>query len=1499
MEKDKFQFQPPLFPFHLPERSVQPSICLFYTFMHLLEGVKNYFCYHHQSTLKKMFKKIVRFSIRKKLFVALTTLFLMIGGIYSMLTLPIDAVPDITNNQVQIVTVSPTLAPQEVEQLITFPIEVAMSNIMNVQEIRSVSRFGLSVVTVVFKESVPTLDARQLVNEQIQTVAGEIPSNLGVPEMMPITTGLGEIYQYVLKVAPGYEKKYDAMELRTIQDWIVKRQLSGIPGIVEINSFGGYLKQYEVAVDPDALYSLNITISDVFDALSRNNQNTGGSYIEKVNRAYYIRSEGMISDLKDIEQIVVTNRGGIPVHVSDIGKVRYGAPKRFGAMTKDGEGECVGGIAMMLKGANANVVTQELEKRVAKVQKMLPEGISVEPYLNRSELVNRNISTVIRNLVEGAIIVFLVLIVFLGNVRAGLIVASVIPLAMLFAFILMRVFGVSANLMSLGAIDFGIVVDGSIVILEGILAHIYSKKWMGRTLSKQEMNEEVEKGAGNVVRSATFAVLIILIVFFPILTLTGIEGKYFTPMAKTLVFCIIGALLLSLTYVPMMASLFLKRTVSSKPTLADRFFEKLNRVYHRILNFCLAHVWGTLASAFTLLILSFLLFTRLGAEFIPTLDEGDFAMQMTLPAGSSLSRSIEVSLAAEKKLKEDFPEIKHVVAKIGTAEVPTDPMAVEDADVMIVMKPFSEWTSASSRAEMVEKMKKSLESVKGAEFNFSQPIQLRFNELMTGAKADIAIKLYGEDMAELYAKAKEAAKYVEQVPGASDVLVEQAMGLPQLLVKYDRSKIARYGIDIEELNTIIRTAYAGETAGVVFENERRFDLVLRLDKDKVQDLNIDKLFVRTSEGIQIPVSEVASIDLENGPLQINRDATKRRIVIGVNVRDADIQQVVEQIRTSLEKNVKLKPGYYWEYGGQFENLQNAVRTLSIVIPIALMLILLLLFFAFRSVIYSLVVFSTVPLSLIGGIVALWLRGLPFSISAGVGFIALFGVAVLNGILMINHFNDLRKEKTYTMCTNRIIAKGCPHLLRPVFLTGLVASLGFVPMAVATSAGAEVQRPLATVVIGGLIVSTVLTLIVIPVFYRLVNVIAHLWGRKKHRVRLGRKAGMTCLLLLLAASASAVTPTPQKAISLDEALEIALQNHPRLKMANAEIERSRAARGEVWDGGNTSFSYSWGQLNGEYRKDNELSVEQSLGSFLTPFYKNALVNAQVTTGSNYRDMVKKEIVAEVKRAWVYYQYACHLYRLYSEQEELALKLKESGELRFQQGDIDQTERSMIAALAADLHTRILQAREEMELASRRFAWACYADSPVVPNDSSLAVLPLSVQDRSLSAAHLNYFASQVQEKKSELRIERSKFFPEFSLGYVRQKIAPLNGLNSWMVGVSFPILFFPQRSRSKQAKVNLQIAEWQAEQNRVQLNNQVEELYRRARQQQESLDYYSKAALKEAEALQQSALLRFKESEINITDFVQNLNASREIRKNYIETVYAYNVSVLEIELYTE
>ena len=1162
-------------------------------------------------------------------------------------------------------------------------------------------------------------------------------------------------------------------------------------------------------------------------------------------------------------------------------------------MTMDGKGECVGGIAMMLKGANANVVTQELEKRVEKIQHLLPEGISIEPYLNRSELVNRNISTVVNNLIEGAIIVFLVLIIFLGNVRAGLIVASVIPLAMLFAFIMMRLFNVTANLMSLGAIDFGIVVDGSIVILEGILAHIYSKQFRGRTLTRKEMDEEVEKGASGVVRSATFAVLIILIVFFPILTLNGIEGKYFTPMAKTLVFCIIGALILSLTYVPMMASLFLKHTIVVKPTLADRFFEQLNKLYQRCLHACLHHKARTVVIAFAALIGSLFLFTRLGAEFIPTLDEGDFAMQMTLPAGSSLSESIKLSEEAEKTLMDQFPEIKHVVAKIGTAEVPTDPMAVEDADVMIIMKPFKEWTSATSRAEMVEKMKEALEPLsERAEFNFSQPIQLRFNELMTGAKADIAIKLYGEDTHELYQRAKEAATYVEKVPGAADVIVEQTMGLPQLVVKYNRGKIARYGINIEELNTIIRTAYAGEASGVVFENERKFDLVVRLDQEKVADLNLDKLFVRTSEGIQIPVGEVASIELVSGPLQINRDATKRRIVIGVNVRDADIQQVVANIQKTLDKNIKLQPGYYFEYGGQFENLQNAINTLMIVIPVALMLILLILFFAFKNITYTLMVFSTVPLSLIGGIVALWLRGLPFSISAGVGFIALFGVAVLNGILMVNHFNELRKRNKYAMTTNRILTLGTPHLLRPVFLTGLVASLGFVPMAIATSAGSEVQRPLATVVIGGLIISTVLTLLIIPVFYKIVNSFA-VWRRPGSKFHLPFFVILP-LLLLIPSFASAQQP---EAVSLEQAIEIAKQNHPRLKIAANAIRQAKATRGEIVEAAPTSFSYSWGQLNGENKQDKELAFEQSLGSLLTPFYKNALVSRQVKTSTYYRRMVEKEVIAEVKRAWAYYQYAANLCSMYRDQDKMAEELKRIGEIRYQQGEITLLEKNMMTTTAADLHNRWYQAQEEEKTALARFQWCCYADNPIVPADSTLSLFYTTLSDGNLSEAHTGYFQSQAEEAKAMLHVERSHFFPEISVGYTRQDILPLKNLNAWMVGVSFPVYFLPQKSKVKQARLAAASAQIQADANIRELRNKVMELEASLRRYNESLRYYTTSALKEAEELTKAANLQLQQSETGVAEYIQSVTTARDIRRGYIETVYQYNIAALEHELF--
>lgn len=1442
-----------------------------------------------------MFEEIVRFSIRKKLFVVLTTLFLLGGGIYSMLTMPVDAVPDITNNQVQIVTVSPTLAPQEVEQLITMPVELAMSNVMNVKEIRSVSRFGLSLVTVVFEEKVPTLQARQLINEQIQTVSGEIPSELGTPELMPITTGLGEIYQYVLKVDPEYKEVYEPMELRTIQDWIVKRQLSGIPGIVEINSFGGYLKQYEVAIDPDVLNSLQLTVSDIFEALSRNNQNTGASYIEKAGRAYYIRSEGMIDNLTDIENVVVANRAGMPVHVGDLGKVGFGAPKRFGAMTMDGEGECVGGIAMMLKGANANAVTKVLEERVEKVQKMLPEGVRIEPYLNRSELVSRNISTVIKNLVEGALIVFLVLIIFLGNVRAGIITASVIPLAMLFAFILMRLFGVSANLMSLGAVDFGIVVDGSIVILEGILAHIYSKKMQGHVYNQEEMDTEVAKGAAKVVKSATFAALIILIVFFPILTLTGIEGKYFTPMAKTLVFCIIGALILSLTYVPMMASLFLSKNVPVRKTFADRFFEWLSKYYERILKFCTRHMWGTIGTAFVLLFLSLFLFTRLGAEFIPTLDEGDFAMQMTLPAGSSLSSSIDLSLEAERILKEKFPEIKHVVAKIGTAEVPTDPMSVEDADVMIVMKPFKEWTSASSRSEMVEKMKEALEQVDGAEFNFSQPIQLRFNELMTGAKADIAIKLYGEDMEELYSKACEAAKYVEKVPGAADVIVEQAMGLPQLVVNFDRSKTARYGIDIEELNDIIRTAYAGAEAGVVFENERRFDLVVRLDDEKVKNLDLNRLYVRTSNGSQVPVSEVATISLVNGPLQINRDATKRRIVIGVNVRDADIQQVVSKISATLDENIKLKPGYYFEYGGQFENLQNAIRTLSVVIPIALMLILLILFFAFRSITYSLVVFMTVPLSLIGGITALWLRGLPFSISAGVGFIALSGVAVLNGILMINRFNQERQSGKYSKCTSKVIKDGCEHLLRPILLTGLVASLGFVPMAIAKSAGAEVQRPLATVVIGGLLVSTFLTLIVLPALYRIVNSFPAYYRKiKGHSVK-GRWMPIVIFMLLPLGDLLA---QPAQKVTLDQALEIALENSPRMKIVECEQDRGRAMKLEAWDGGSTQFAYSWGQINAEDFSDNEFTVEQSLGSILTPFYKNALANTIMADGTNRKEIVAREITAEVKRAWTEYIAALEVEKLCAQQAELGVKLAEIASLRYESGDANQLELKMMQTIAADALTKVGQAQDDLVLAAKRFTRICCSDESIIPADTALQRLTYRIPS-SVSSVYMKSFDLQLKKKKDLLNIERSRFFPEFTIGYARQKIAPVIGLQYWTAGVSIPIFISPYLGRVRQAKVDLAQEYWTVQENKRQLSGKVEELLCSLQKQRKMIEFYQTTALAEADEIQRNSTALYKAGQTDLTSLMQSLQLVKGTKMDYIKAVRDYNVLMLELELYTE
>lgn len=1437
-----------------------------------------------------MFQDFIAFCIRNKLFVLIGVVILITVGTYCTVTLPTDAVPDITNNQVQIVTVSPTLAPQEVEKLITFPIEMSMSNILGVKEIRSVSRFGLSVVTVVFEDRIPILEARQLINEQISTVIQDIPSELGAPQLMPITTGLGEIFQYTLGVKPEYQNKYSIMDLRTIQDWIVKRQLSGIQGIVEISSFGGKLKQYEVAVDPVKLKAFNLTISEVFDALSRNNQNTGGSYIEKYNKAYYIRSEGMITSMDDIRSIVVDNRNGIPVLVSDLATVGEGSAARFGAMTKDGKGECVGGITLMLKGANASQVTKEVNKRVEQIQQMLPEGVYIDPYLIRSHLVERNMGTVMKNLLEGALIVFVVLILFLGNLRIGLIIASIIPLSMLFAFICMRIFGVSANLMSLGAIDFGIVIDGSIILVESVVAALMLK-WRGKILSAEQMDTVIIESTGAIAKSAVFSVLIILMVFFPILTLTGIEGKTFTPMAKTLIFAIIGALVLSLSYVPVMLSIFVKKSIDAKKNFSDKLLDFFGRGYAPVLAYALRRKVTVLVSSVLLFVFSLFVFTRMGGEFMPTLDEGDFAMQMTLPPGSSLSESIELSTRAEKVLMEKFHEVKSVVSKIGTAEVPTDPMGVEDADIMIVMNPFEEWTNASSRAEMVVKMKQALEVVVGADFNFSQPIQLRFNELMTGSKADIAIKLYGEDMEELYAKANEAAKLIAGIEGPSDIIVEQAVGLPQLVIQYNREMIARNGLNIEDINTAIRSAYAGESAGVVFEGERRFDLVVRNNKFNKKELDLAGMFVKNAQGVQVPVSEVTRVELISGPMQINRDATKRRIVVGVNVRNADVESVVGKIKEKLDTGIKLQPGYYFTYGGQFENLKNAKERLSIVIPAVLLLILLLLFFTFNSMKYAFLIFSTVPLSVTGGIFALYLRDIPFSISAGVGFIALFGVAVLNGIVMINHYKHMMEHDG--LDADQVVEKGSMELLRPVLMTGLVASLGFVPMAISTSAGSEMQRPLATVVIGGLILSTLLTLLIIPVLFKFLN-------RKNRMDSKFAREFLPVLAFLCLIPAGGLQAQP-KEVTFKEVVSMAVENSPRLRNAALEIESQKAGRGQITNFGSTEASYTFGQINDAYKGDYQVNVTQSIGSLLTPFYENKLVNSRVKSARLTRELTRKEVVAEVKRAWYAYLNAVYLSGLYKDQAELYKKVAAVAEAQYRAGAVTLMDKSIATARAAESANLFRQSQTLLRNALARLEWAAFTDTPLsVGEDNYLLPASALLLPDTLSAVSSLYgkiMLQGVDESKRMLQVERSRYFPELFAGYNNQKIMTEKNLTNWQVGVTVPLFFWQQKSKITQSRLAYQKADNNYRFMIRETEVKLKELRATLEKALDGLRYYEQEGLVQADAIYKNIEAQYRSGNIDVTQFVQGMITASDIRAGYYNLLLEYHIAFIESEMY--
>jgi len=1030
-----------------------------------------------------MLDRIIQFSIKNKLIIVLFVLGLIGYGVYEVKRLPIDAVPDITDNQVQVITITPALGAPDVERLITFPIEQANSNIPGLKEIRSFSRFGLSVVTIVFDDDVNVYWARQQVTERLQEVQDQIPKGFGTPELAPVTTGLGEIYQYAVRPKKGFESKYDAMQLRTIQDWIVRRQLLGVKGVADVSSFGGYLKQYEVAVNPDRLKSYSITISDVFNALESNNQNTGGAYIEKGPTVLFIRTEGLVGSTSDIENIVIKNNNGFPLLIRDVAEVRFGQATRYGAMTYNGKYEVSGAVVMMLKGANSNEVIKNIKERIEQIQKSLPEGVIIDPFLDRTKMVNSAIGTVGKNLLEGALIVVFVLVLFLGNMRAGLLVASVIPLSMLFAIIMMNIFGVSGNLMSLGALDFGLIVDGAVIIVEAVMHRLWRRPEFVQAgkINQQQMDEAVKTSASRMMNSAVFGQIIILIVYLPIFTLEGIEGKMFKPMAQTVAFALLGAFILSLTYIPMMSALVLNKKLVHKKNFSEKMMSGIENFYRHMLEKALAFRRTIILSVIALFAGSVFLFTFLGGEFIPSLEEGDYAVETRVLTGSNLQTSIDAVSKASKILLARFPEVIKVVGKTGSSEIPTDPMPIDASDMMVILKDKKDWVSAGSFDELTEKMTKALEEVPGVTFGFQYPVQMRFNELMTGARQDVVCKIFGENLDTLASYAKQLGTIVNTVEGARDLYVETVTGMPQVVIKYNRPLIAQYGLNITDINKIVNAAFAGESSGLVYEDEKRFDLVVRLAGEQRNNFrDVQNLLIPIPNGAQIPLNQVADVQVTEGPNQIQREDAQRRIIVVFNVRGRDVQSMVKELQQKADSRLKLPPGYHVTYGGAFENLEAAKSRLSIAVPVALLLILLMLYFAFGSVKHGLLIYSAIPLSAIGGIIALAARGMPFSISAGIGFIALFGVAVLNGIVLISEFNRLRKEGRDDL--RQIVIEGTTTRLRPVLMTAAVASLGFLPMALSNGAGAEVQRPLATVVIGGLVIATLLTLFVLPVLY---------------------------------------------------------------------------------------------------------------------------------------------------------------------------------------------------------------------------------------------------------------------------------------------------------------------------------------------------------------------------------------------------------------------------------
>ncbi len=1454
-----------------------------------------------------MLNKIISFSIRNKLIVGMMVLGLIIYGAFNVAKLPIDAVPDITNNQVLIITPSPSLGAADIERLITFPIEQSTINIPGIIEQRSFSRFGLSLVTIVFNDKTDVYWARQQVGERLGQIQNEIPPDLGVPQMGPVTTGLGEIFQYVVKAKPGYEQQYDVTELRTIQDWVIRRQLMGTPGVADVGSFGGKLKQYEIGVNYDKLKSYNITISEIFSALEKNNQNTGGAYIEKGPVVLFIRSEGLVKTKEDINNIMIkTLPNGTPVSIRDVADVQLGTATRYGAVTYNDEGEVAGAIVMMLKGGNSSQVIKDVKNKIAQIEKTLPEGVTIEPFLDRTKMVNNAIATVETNLLEGALIVILILVLFLGNLRAGLLVASVIPLSMLFAIIMMNIFGVSGNLMSLGALDFGLIIDGAVIIVEAVMHRLHKNKlFVGiDRITQQQMNEEVNVSAGKMMNAAVFGQIIILIVYLPILSLQGIEGKMFKPMAQTVAFAIIGAFLLSLTYIPMMSSLVLSKKLSHKDNFSDRMMRKLERGYKRILLFALSIPRTVVAATVVVFVAAILLLSTLGGEFIPKLEEGDFAVDTRVLTGSSLSTTIKSTQQAAHILLQQFPEVEKVVTKIGSGEIPTDPMPIEASDMMVILKPKKQWTSAKSFNELADKMSKALEDVPGITAGFQFPVQMRFNELMTGGRQDVVCKIFGEDLDTLDLYAEKIGAIVNGVDGAKDVYVESVTGLPQIVVEYNRAALTQFGLTIADANNTLQSAFAGAVSGQVFENERRFDLVVRLNNESRQSLSdVQHLLISTPSGQQIPLSQVAYVQIKVGPNQIQREDAQRRITVGFNVRGKDVQSVVQELQNKISQQLKLPAGYFITYGGEFENLVAAKGRLSLAVPISLLMIFVLLYFAFHSVKQGLLIFTAIPLSAIGGVVALWLRDMPFSISAGVGFIALFGVAVLNGIVLITEMNHLKKAGILNVRTR--IIKGTEIRLRPVLMTAAVASFGFLPMALSKGAGAEVQRPLATVVIGGLITATFLTLLVLPILYSWIekNSVSK---NKKSLMRIFKKTKKIIPLLLLVIVSNGVFA--QKTIGLQSAIDKALQQNLSVQASVLKTLSSKKMEGSAIDIPLTTITGEYGNVNSAYN-DTKFGLSQNI-SFPAVYKKQKLLLEAYTQNSLLNESVIK---TELKK-----QVTVLFYQMLVMQEKIILLQKadslynnflERQEQRFNAGDANLLEKTAAETQRMQIANQLQQIKGDLKIIQSQFGKLLHSNEIYFPENGKLKINLDVLPDTSFAYSFPLVKLKEQQQNiiLKEIEVTKTKTLPQLSLSYFNQSIVgtqDVNGVSKNFtsshrfsaveLGLHIPIFNGANKARISSGKINYNVAQLEHKELLIEYQSTIQQLQLKYQKNKQSLDYYEKGALKHATILSENANLQFANGAINYIEWMMLINQSIGIQSEYLNTINDWNQTIIEM-----